>query len=130
MKIFAYLIYFSTGFSGPCAQHNDYIKRNFSPKNLANIFVPKVQDFQRIPLTVSLYQLQTIEFLKSVLPTAIMPKFNADMDIVNAWKETANIFRLNLFRRLLTEQNFFRELDKNMPLLVSPIVVKREVGLL
>lgn len=45
MKSFACLIYFAAGFSGPCAQHNDYIKRNFSPKNMANIFVPKVQDF-------------------------------------------------------------------------------------
>ena len=45
MKIFACLIYFAAGFSGPCAQHNDYIKRNFSPKNMANIFVPKVQEF-------------------------------------------------------------------------------------
>ena len=32
MKIFACLIYFAVGFSGSYAQHNDYIKRNFSLK--------------------------------------------------------------------------------------------------
>ena len=72
--------------------------------------------------------IQTFKFLKSALPTAIMLRFNVDMDIVNACNETANIFRFILFRRLLTEQ-VFREHDKNMPLLESPIVAKKEVCL-
>ena len=50
--------------------------------------------------------IQTFEFSKSALPTATMLKFNADMDIANACNETANIYRLIVLRRLLTEQTF------------------------
>ena len=43
--------------------------------------------------TSSIYKDNYTEFLESALPTAIMLKFNVNMDIANAWKETVNIFR-------------------------------------